>query len=158
MININLELSTESINHAVELLAEYQDYIEDGLEQVVDILTNEGAEIAQASYGDWGVAAVPSTDGSHGYIDVMGDMPLIAEFGAGDATLDPGSLFEGSTDTDVFPGSYSMEYGSGEYAQYGSWHFGGRRYTEVAPRMGLYNAKQHIIENGLQIVLEVFGA
>ena len=137
---------------------QYQEDLHDNLSQAVDILINEGAEIAQAAYGDWGVQAVPVTDETQGAIMVVGDMPLIAEFGAGDATLDPGSLFENAPDTDVFPGSYSLEEGSKEYFLTGRWHFGGKVYTEVEPRQGLYKAKQHIIENSSNIIQEVFGA
>lgn len=154
-MTINISLSVESINSAIARLAEMQEELEHGVEELVEILTNEGAEIAQATYGDWGVAVVPTTDGGHGEIDVVGDMPLIAEFGAGDATLGPGSFFENSPSTPVYPGSYSIEEGSKEYATYGSWHFGGQKYTEVTPHLGLYAAKQHIIENGLDVALEV---
>ncbi len=157
-MTIHFDLSTESIARAVEQLAIFNEELNYNLAQVVDILTNEGAEVAQAAYGDWGVAAVPSTDEAHGYIDVMGDMPLIAEFGAGNTVINPSVLFENSPDTDVYPGSYSLELGSKEYATYGSWHFGGKKYTEVEPHLGLYNAKNYIIENSTQTALEVFGA
>lgn len=157
-MKINIKLSTESIASAIEKLVAYQEELEYGLNQVVEILTNEGAEVAQGMYGDWGVAAVPSTDEAHGYIDVYGDMPLIAEFGAGDTVIDPSTLFENSPNTDVYPGSYSIEYGSKEYATYGSWHFGGQKYTQVEPRLGLFNAKNYIIENSTRIAQEVFGA
>ena len=157
-MKIKIRLSTESIASAIEKLVEYQEELENGLNQVVEFLTTEGAEVAQGMYGDWGVAAVPSVDEAHGYIDVYGDMPLIAEFGAGDTVINPAVLFENSPGTDVYPGSYSIEYGSKEYATYGSWHFGGQKYTQVEPRLGLFNAKNYIIENSTRIAQEVFGA
>lgn len=156
-MNIHVSLSSESISDAIAKLYLYREEMEHGVEQLVEILTEEGADVAQAAYGDWGVEAVPIVEETHGYIDVNGDMPLIAEFGAGDATLDPGSLFEHVPTTDVFPGSYSLEVGSGEYAEFGSWHFGGEKYTEVQPRQGLHMAKNYIIENYMQVVQEVFG-
>ena len=82
-------------------------------------------------------------------------MPLIAEFGAGDATLNPAQFFEHSPETDVFAGSYSLEQGTKEYWEWGSWHFGGQLYTEVEPRQGLYKAKQHIIETATETAREV---
>lgn len=157
-MTIHMELSTESINHAIEQLEIFKTEMELDLQHTVEILTEVGAMVAQGAYGDWGVAAVPSTEEHHGYIDVMGDMPLIAEFGAGDTTLNPATMFENSPDTDVYPGSYSLEYGTKEYATYGSWHFGGEKYTHVDPHMGLYSAKNYIIENSTRIAQEVFGS
>ena len=80
-------------------------------------------------------------------------MPLIAEFGAGDATIDV--MFENYPGVDVYPGSYSEQVGSGEYAATGKWHFGGKEYTEVQPRGGLYNAKVFIKDNAAEIAKEV---
>ena len=157
-MTIHVELSTESIANAIAQLTAHMEEIEHGMELVIEILTNEGAEVAQAAYGDWGVSAVPSADGMHGDITVVGDMPVIAEFGAGDATVEPGGFFEGSPSTPVYPGSYSLLEGSKEYATYGSWHFAGKKYTEVTPHLGLYSAKNYIIENSTEVAQEVFGA
>lgn len=156
-MKIKVSLSTESINKAINLLLQKKEEIEHSTEQLVEILTNEGAEIAQSSYGDWGVQATPLTDGTKGTIIVSGDMPLIAEFGAGDTVINPSAMFENSPQTPVYPGSYSIEEGTKEYATYGSWHFAGAKYTQVEPHMGLFNAKQYIINNSTDIAKEVFG-
>ena len=157
-MTIHIDLSTESIESAIAKLTDYKEEFEDNVELVVELLTNEGAEVAQAAYGNWGVSVVPLVDGTSGEIIVAGDMPVIAEFGAGDATVEPGGLFEGSPSTPVYPGSYSLLEGSKEYATYGSWHFAGKKYTEVTPHLGLYGAKQYIIENSTDVAKEVFGA
>ena len=127
--------------------------LEDDVEQLVEILTNEGAEVAQTAYGDWGVQATPISDGTTGEIIVSGDMPLIAEFGAGQATMPV--MFENSPNTPVYEGSYSELEGSQEYYRFGSWHFAGRYYTEVPARHGLLDAKQYIIANAQDIAREV---
>lgn len=161
-MTIRIELSPQSINEAIRRLEMYKEDLEIGIRDIVEILANEGAGIAQAAYGNWGVQAVPSTEqgssgmSATGFIDVAGDMPLIAEFGAGDDTLDPATLFEHSPDTEVFPGSYSLLEGSQEYYRSGVWHYGGQAYTEVFPRQGLHMAKEYIIQNSTEIAREVF--
>ena len=153
-MTIHMELSTESIESAIRRLQDYQVELEDGLNQVVEILTNEGAEIAQSAYGEWPVIATPITEDAHGEIIVAGDMPLIAEFGAGQATMPV--MFENDV-PEVYEGSYSESpEGSGEYVKYGSWHFGGTYYTEVPARHGLLDAKQYIIENSTEVAQGVF--
>ena len=153
-MNINVKLSDESIQSAINKLQKIRDYFSEDSEKLVDILTNEGAEIAQAAYGSWPVSAVPMSALGVGTITVYGDELLIAEFGAGDATLNPSSMFEHAPNTDVFPGSYSRENAQ-QYWKWGSWYFGGRVYSEVAPHMGLYQAKRYLIEHSTEIAREV---
>ena len=152
-MTINVRLSTESIDAAIERLQRFQDDLEHGINQTVEILTNEGAEIAQSAYGEWPVVATPVTEDAHGEIIVAGDMPLIAEFGAGDATLPVG--FE-NVPGEVYAGSYSEEHAQ-QYSTYGFWHFAGERYTEVPGRHGLLAAKEHIIANSTDVAMGVFG-
>lgn len=152
-MNINISLSTESITAAVNQLMAVQENLDTGVEELVSILTNEGAEVAQAAYGDFPVQAVPITEGNKGEIIVAGDMPLIAEFGAGQATMPV--LFENSPATPVYEGSYSELEGTQEFYKYGSWHFGGQYYTEVPARHGLLDAKQYIIEHSTETAIEV---
>ena len=152
-MTIHISLSEESINAALGKLQTMLDNLENDVEQLVDVLTNEGAEIARSAYGEWPVDTAAITEGTHGEIVVSGDMPLIAEFGAGQATMPV--MFENAPETPVYEGSYSKLEGSQEYYKYGSWHFGGEYYTEVPARHGLLDAKQYIIENGVDIALEV---
>lgn len=144
-----------TINTAIRRVQRIKDNFDDNMHKLIDTLAVEGAEIAQAAYGNFGVEAIPSTDETTGYIDVVGDMPLIAEFGAGDDTLDPSLLFENVPYTEVYPGSYSLLEGSQEYYRTGQWHFGGQKYHSVFPRQGLHTAKNYIIENSTEIAREV---
>ena len=154
-MTIKLVLSESGINSAVKKLTDAKDNLLYGVEQTIDILTKEGAILAQSKYG--GMAAVsqdmPSQD--TGVISTSGDTNIIAEFGAGDATLDPSALFENDPKTPVFSGAYSLLEGSKEYWEYGRWHFGGRVYTEVEPRLGLYSAKEYIKAESTRIAKEV---
>ena len=152
-MNIKISLSTESIDAAIRKLTDIHDNLETDVEQLVSILTNEGAMVAQSAYGEWPVIATPISDGTTGEIIVAGDMPLIAEFGAGQATMPV--MFENNI-PEVYEGSYSESpEGSGEYAKYGSWHFGGEYFTEVPAKHGLLDAKQYIVENATDIAKEV---
>ena len=64
-------------------------------------------------------------------------------------------MFENYVGVDVYPGAYSELVGSGEYAETGKWHFGGKVYTEVQPRMGLLDAKTYIEDNAVELAQEV---
>jgi len=149
---IKVSLSNESIQDAIQKLRDYRDSIDRNLEHVVEVLTNEGAEIARSAYGTYPVTTTAETDGKNGKIVVTGDEPMIAEFGAGDATLSDG--FE-NTPSEARPGSYS-ELHAQMYSRNGYWIFGGKQYTEVEARHGLLNAKQYIIENSTKVAQEAF--
>lgn len=154
-MTITMSLSDADIKRVIRELTLIQDNIKESAENITEILTNEGAEIAQAAYGDWPVKATADTrERGVGTIVVAGDMPLIAEFGAGQATMPV--MFENAPATPVYEGSYSELEGSQEYYKYGSWHFGGEYFTEVPARHGLLDAKQFIVENGTDIAAEVF--
>ena len=159
-MKIKISLSTESIHDALVTIRNAKLNLEDGISEFISILTNEGAEKAQVAYGEWGVQATPIAEETQGTIIVSGDMPLIAEFGAGDATLEPGQYFENEPSTEVFKGSYSLYVGSRQYWDshlkgQGRWYFAGEEYTEVKPRQGLYKAKTYIIEEAKNVAQEV---
>ena len=153
-MNIHITLSEDSIRSVMNELSTIADDIDKSAERITQILTEEGAEVARAAYGDFPVVTTPMVEGTEGTIIVAGDMPLIAEFGAGQATMPV--MFENSPATPVYEGSYSELVGSQEYYKYGSWRFGGEYYTEVPARHGLLDAKQYIMENGKSIAEEVF--
>ena len=148
MITIKVSLSTVSINDAIRRLNEIAMNLETGLEETIDILATEGGEVAQAAYGGMATARGYST-GNYGVVISTGENNLIAEFGAGQATMPV--MFENSPGTPVYEGSYSELEGSGEYYRFGSWHFAGRYYTEVPARHGLLDAKNYIIENSTEV-------
>lgn len=151
-MKINVRLSTESIDAAISKLLEIQDSLEFGTNDLVEVLAHDGALLAQSYFGSMAGVSYEA-DGGHGIISASGEAVGIAEFGAGDDTLPV--LFENYPGFDVYPGSYSEQVGSGEYALTGRWHFGGREYRKVEPRAGLYNAKVYIQENATEIAREV---
>jgi hypothetical protein len=152
-VKLNISLSEESISNAIEQLNILDGEIKECARKTVDILANEGAEIAQVSYGEWSVSVIPDiVSDNRAEITVGGDYPLIAEFGAGDGTLTGG--FE-NMPSEVYPGSYSEQHAQ-QYARWGFWYFAGEPYTEVPARHGLLNAKRYIIDNSTQIAKEAF--
>lgn len=157
-MTINISLSKESIAAAIHRLEEAKENLTAGLQQTIDILAKEGAMVAQMDDGSMAnVDYVSESETQSKIIASGGDTAIIAEFGAGDATLNPGDFFEngGALSGDVFPGSYSLFKGSREYYNFHSWRFGGKWYTEVAPRHGLFDAKLFIMANSTDIAKEV---
>lgn len=151
-MNITCGLSKASIDAAIRKLEEVKENFDYGVQQTVEMLTEEGADIARHNYGS--MASVDyDTDETMGIIATSGRANVIAEFGAGDATMNP--MFENYVGVDVYPGAYSEQVGSGEYAETGKWHFGGKTYTEVQPRMGLLDAKLYIEGEAVQLAQEV---
>lgn len=154
-MTINIKLSEASILRAIHRLNQASDNLRWGVSETIEELIKEGATIANADYGGMATAIDWMEDETVGKISAVGDQPIIAEFGAGDATI-PGTGFENPPATPTYPGSYSeSDEGSGMYAEYGWWKFGGRIYTEVEPRSGLLDAKNYIIGNAVGVAKEV---
>ena len=155
-MTILINLSQSSILSAIHQLEQIKDDIRWGLNESIDILTKEGTMIAQDADGSMAYVVGYMPEENTGMIFATGDAPVIAEFGAGDATLDPANLFTNDPPVPVYPGSYSeSDEGTGMYATLGWWKFGGKIYTEVETRQGLYKAKQYILENAEETVREV---
>lgn len=157
-MTINVNLSTESIAAAISQLEMVKDNLKAGLQQTIDILAKEGAIVAQIDDGSMAnVESVSDSETQSRVVVSGGDTAIIAEFGAGDATLSPRDFFEngGALDADVFPGAYSLFKGSRDYYNFGSWRFGGVWYTQVPARHGLFDAKLFIIGNSTEIAKEV---
>lgn len=153
-MNITVRLSDQSINRAIRRLRQAQNNLRWGVQDAIEILAKDGAEIANQAYGSMANATDYSTEEGTAIIAVTGETNLIAEFGAGDAT-EPATGFENKPDTPVYAGSYSELEGTGEYARTGQWHFGDRVYTEIPARRGLMSAKEFIIESSTDIAKEV---
>lgn len=154
-MKITVHLSDASIRRAIIRLNRIADHLRWGVQDTVELLAEDGAGIANEAYGGMDANAVAySPEEGVAIIAVSGETNLIAEFGAGDDT-DPATGFENQPDTPVYAGSYSELEGSGEYAEKGYWHFGGRKYTEVPARRGLFSAKAYIIETAEKTAKEV---
>ena len=163
-MNITVHLSNESIQSAIRKLEDAKDNLEFGVEELVDILLTDGAEVANIAYGNmataWGHRDSEEGGIVTGHIGVSAEddtSVYIAEFGAGDATMEV-TGFENPPPVDVYAGAYSEQVGSGEYArslanngETGTWHFAGKVYHEIQPRHGLLNAKAHIIASATDI-------
>ena len=154
-MNIKLVLDTKAISRLIDDLEFFKEHIG---EELVNVLCIEGADEANIAYGSMAHAdggVVEATEGSviGKIIATSGseDTLLIAEFGAGDATISPSMEFEGSElNAVVFPGAYSLLKGSKEYYEHGSWQFppkSGIYHTEVEARHGMFNAKLYVMQN-----------
>lgn len=154
-MRIDIHLSTDSISAAIRQLRQAEENLRWGLNETIEILVKNGEGIANSKYDGMAGAVGYMEDETVGIIATNGEANIIAEFGAGDTVINPSALFENAPDTEVFPGSYSLLEGSKEYATYGYWHFGGKKYTQVEPRMGLFYAKQAIIQTAGEVAQEV---
>lgn len=151
-MTIEVSLSTESIQRAIRELQTVQDNIEREMGEVIDTLTQEGADVARQAIGS--MAAVDHVSiGNEGMIEVTGKGAVFQEFGAGQAVMP--YLFENPEPVPVHEGSYSETEGSGEYASTGSWHFGGKYYTEIPARHGLLDAREWIRQRSTEIAQEM---
>lgn len=125
------------------------------LEELVDVLSIEGAGIASSAYGSMaGAIGVRDSEGqgtASAHIETIAadeDLAWIAEFGAGDDTITVSDYFDSDNayfwDLWVFPGAYSLFKGSMQYWKFHHWQFGGQWYEGVPARQGLYHAKEYI--------------
>lgn len=159
-MTINISLSTESIAAAIRQLRTVKENIRWGLSETIDILVKEGAQIAQAADGKMATVIGQKDDELSGKIIATGEAPIIAEFGAGYATMED-HPFAGKAPVPIEVGSYSREndglfYWS-DYANPGEgyWYFGGQEYDRVEPRHGLLDAHDHIVSHAAEIAKEV---
>jgi len=153
MKTIDIQLSPSSISMAINKLERMRDKLDSGTEQLVKSLTSEAGSMAQMAFG--GSAAVSAmANGTEGTITASGEAVTFMEFGAGMATM--GYAFENPQPVPVYPGSWSENEGSGEFAEYGFWHFGHRVYTQITPRHGMLNARDYIVDNAEEKAKEVF--
>ena len=159
-MNITLKLDTKTIDDLVSRLEFFKDHIGEGL---VNILCIEGAMVANGEYdgmatAEGGVTQVEDgiTTGQIIATSENEDKLLIAEFGAGDATIYANEHFEThELDADVFPGAYSLFKGTRDYYNFGFWRFGGKWMTEVPARNGMFYAKHYILDNYARLAEEV---
>ena len=150
-MKISISLSEASIERAINRLEKMRDNLQQGLEETVEILANEGGNVAQAAYGDMAKAG-GFANGTEGSIISTGENNLIAEFGAGDGVIPV--KFKNEPTTPVYAGSYS-EQNAQQYSRWGFWYFGGEVYTEIPARHGLLDAKRYVIEHSTETAREV---
>ena len=161
-MTININLSSEDIQSAIRKLNKAKDNLEIGLQQAIDVLAKDGAFEAQAAFGRMATASPQTMGTNEAQIVVSGKAPIIAEFGAGYATMEyhpfaknaPVPIKVGSYSESKFPRGmfYSSDYiDPGE----GYWFFGGREYDRVEPRLGLLQASRLIEQTAVEKAKEV---
>ena len=171
-MTINIDLSPEGIQKAISRLNDVKDNLEIGLNDLVEVLAHDGAEVANEAYGGMANAAgVPESMTEAKVVVPGGDQAIIAEFGAGYATMEY-HPFAKNAPVPIEVGSYSREHGGlfaltdSLYPGEGFWVFGwtyGAKghmgkpnyYDRIQPRHGLLNAYDYIIANSTRIAKEV---
>lgn len=159
MTEIRVSLDQKSIEKAIKQLRYMAEDLEERTNKAVELLTIHGKAAAHAEYGnrldvDW-----EAKDGV-GKIIATGDKAIIAEFGAGFATMEYHPMADNAP-VDIKVGSYSREHGglfaalldAGAPDPY--WMFGGKEYRQVQPKPGMLAARNYIMYWYEDIVREV---
>ena len=150
-------LNPQSVRDVISRLWEVRQNLRWGIEDAVDMLARDGATVAQDAYGSMTNVTGYGIE-NEGHIIVTGGEPVIAEFGAGYATMED-HPWAGAAPVPIEVGSYSRENG-GEFWERlqnspegeAFWVFGGRRYSRVEARHGLLNARNYIMEHSTETV------
>lgn len=172
-MTVTLRLSTDSINQAIRQLTNARDDFNYAVHDLVESLAYDGAEVAEAAYGGMvHAAAMPSEMTEAKIVVPGGDRAIIAEFGAGYATMEY-HPFAKNAPVPIKVASYSYaQYPIGLFAVTndlypgeGYWIFGRTKavkgftdpiyYDRVEPRHGLLNAYDYINEHYLRVWKEV---
>lgn len=159
MKEIRIPLTAAGIRKAIEELNRIRDNLDAEVGQIVERLAVEGAAEAQNAYGRM-ASAEGSREGNTGKITASGKSVIIAEFGAGFATMEDHPM-AGEAPVTIAKGEYSR-VNEGQFwrmLQAGTpdphWVFGGRPYNRVDARHGLLNAHEYIVNNYERIAGEV---
>lgn len=161
-------ITVTGLNEALREVSDIATNLKPQAQEFVHKLGEIAKDTAQSAYAPWDVTVenIPSKRGVSSTVkatsnedlkshdgEVIGSLILIAEFGAG---LLAGS-HPWSTDVpDVYPGSYSEKYGTGEYAETGAWHWAGRQWVYVAPTYAMYQGSQEAENSAQSVINEVF--
>lgn len=135
-----------SIQAVINELSSYRLVMETKFNRAISGLVNEAVQRAQTIFGESvtvGEEQVPSGENAIVYtIYAEGRAVGFLEFGAGDlVAMD--HPFKGEAPFRVYPGSYS-DQNAQQYSRWGFWIFGGKTYSYVRPRRGLYEADKLI--------------
>lgn len=184
-MKLNVTLSEMSIENAIRKLEDAIDDISNGISEVIDIFCMDGADIANQSYGSmataWGQRDNVKDCKAEGHIGVSAkteDVAIIAEFGAGYATMEYHPFaknFERQTGIPIKVASFSKaQYPYGLFyitddlrPGHGYWIWGWAKakkgevmgspnfFDRVQARHGLLDAYDHLMQNGADIAKEV---
>lgn len=165
-MTINIKLTDASIGNAIKELEKVKENLDYGLEQTLEILAKEGADVANKAYGSMAHASEFKDSQFTTSINVTGKAVYVAEFGAGYATMEY-HPFADKAEVPIEVASYSKKnfnesmYGglfyitNDLYPGEGYWIFGGQTYDRVQARHGLLDANDYIVENAGRIASEV---
>ena len=146
------------LNHIDTLTKQLEEYkksrVQELMRQWLDAFCSSIAQYASDGYeGAVNVdyyETAPDHGGDCAYIvSANGDAVVFLEFGAGvdtDTSHDYAGTLQSQTGIAVEEGSYSRSaLGSGQFANYGWWAFGGRYYRGIRPKRALLLAVQQAI-------------
>lgn len=164
-MTITIDLSTSSINKAIRELTKVKENLAYSLQQTVEMLAEEGAMRARVAYGSMSTAEVDLVSETQAKIVADSgdpDATIIAEFGAGYATMED-HPFAQNAPVPIKVASYSQAqypYGLFYITNHlmpgeGYWFFGGKEYDRVEPKHGLLDAYDFIMGNSTRIAREV---
>lgn len=157
MTKIEIFMSPESCQEAIEILRSYYQTIKPKLDLVCKKLAEIGAAEAQkrfarGDHGNGGVA-VTTMPMANGYrILANGHDVYFIEFGTGFMTQPHGD----AVSVPVYPGSYS-EQNKQIFSELGYWWYGGEKLQGTEAEMPLYFAGEAIRKNYKRVMKEVFG-
>lgn len=172
-MTIDINLSTEKISRAISELKQAKEDLDFAVNDLVEVLAYDGAGVAQEAYGGMATAKASPEDINQAKIVASGEAAIIAEFGAGYATMEyhpfaknaPVPIEVGSFSRSKFPrGLFAVT--DSIHPGEGYWIFGRRLsntsgftdpvyYDRIQPRHGLLNAYDYIIQNYLKVWKEV---
>lgn len=172
-MTIDITLSDASINRAIRKIEEAIENLQYGANDFVEVLAHNGAEVAQSAYGKMATAQMQPVSMTEAEIVVSGgDKAIIAEFGAGYATMEY-HPFAQNAPVPIKVASYSEAHDGmfaltdhinpGEGYWILGWAKGGKGKVghavymdRVQPRHGLLNAYDYIMQNSDKVAEEVF--
>lgn len=156
MKRIEVELSTESCEKAVQALNAYKEKVLPKLDEVCKRLAEIGAEAArehlQLENGNTDAKIEDPVPIKNGYKIVMsGEDAYFIEFGTGEFTYAHGE----EVSVPVYPGSYSEEHAQ-QFSKYRFWWYGGEQFEGTPAFRPLLYAGMAIREAMPKVVKEVF--
>lgn len=159
MPTISITLDKNGLNDAVKYLHRIERVLPQAVKNAAQRLAEGAKQSADIGFGmsdqfgnyDYEVTVESNDDGS--IVIARGDDVLFLEFGAGKAT-DTSDIMVQDTLVHVAKGSWSKEYGTGEYARYGSWHYKKNKFYLLEPTNAMQYAYDWIQQNGERILRE----
>ena len=168
MKTIDVRLSEQGINKAIELLTKYKDSIKPKAKEVCETLCDKAKPIVEEAYSARQLEDMSESHTFEVKVDkeVKEGAKLIAEgtqvafweFGAG-LTAGEGYPDEYKGGVETYPGSWSQsELGKGQfdYVNHPYWEHKGVTFDHITPSMGMYEASKFIEENAEKELRKAF--